>query len=403
MKKCVFRLIQVVIALLLVSAAPVALSASTDKANKAKLYLAKEEHQLLVSAQQAIDSDQLEKAQGQLIQFNQGKGSALAKALSQQMLGGIYQTQLKYPQALEAYEKAISYKQLPLSTKVSLFEKIHKLNYFIKDWQQVVYWWLKWEKRAKPQAQDYVLLSSAYRYQEQWALAKKALLKALAISERPPQLWYQLLLEYEEQLKDRKGQQKLLRQLVEKYPQNENYWLKLGQIYTRGDKSEKASALLLSAFNAGVLQQAKSIRWLIDALASQKNYMRAVEVLDQAVAQKKLPQSAALERKAIEYLMHSKAYEKALTRLQRNIAKAPAFDVDGNLARLNFVLKHWRAAYQAAVKLPQSMTKNNAQWQLILGVSSAHIGEKERAKKHLSEVLNVDSENPVAGFWISRL
>jgi tetratricopeptide (TPR) repeat protein len=402
-----FYVVQILVALLLTALFSFAHGAGSNKepakSSKKTVYLPKQEHQLLKEVQAEIDSDQLEKAKDKITKFNETKASPLAKALSQQLLGVIYQTQLKYPLALDAYQKAISHKGLPLSTKVALFEKIHKLNYFIKDWQQVVFWWLKWEKRAKPQAQDYMLLSSAYRYQKKWALAKKALIKALAINKRPPQLWYQLLLEYEEQLKNIKGQQKLLRQLVESYPQNESYWLKLGKVYIRSGKSEQANALLLSAFNAGVLQQSKSIQWLIKALASQRNYIRAIEVLDGAVAQKYLQPSAVLERQAIAYLMHSKAYERALKRLQNNIDQQPNFDVDGSLARLNFALKHWRAAYQAAVKLPESMTKSSIQWQLILGVSSAHIGENNRAKKHLSEVLIVDSGNSVAEFWMSQL
>ncbi len=390
--------------LIIVSSSVLAQSSNSEsvKAKKATAYLSKKEHQKLVEIQAVIDSDQLEQAVSKIEQMHASKVSPLASALGQQLLGIIYQTQLDYPKALAAYEKAISYKQLPRASKVKLFEKIHKLSYFLKDWQQVVHWWLKWEKRAKPQAQDYLLLSSAYRHQKKWKQAKEALLKALSIEKKPPQLWSQLLLEYEERLENKSQQEKLLKKLLVRYPQTESYWLKLAKIYTASNRDKQASALLLSAFNAEVLGDIKSVKWLINFLASQKNYMRAVAVLDTAVTQKIL-QRAAVEHQAIDYLMRAKAYQQVLARVQKNIAVDPSFPKNEPLASANFALQRWHSAYQAALNIPKEKTKNSIKWQLLLAISSANLAEKQRAKKHFSTVLVLDKSNPVAISWMSQL
>ena len=392
--------------LLVIASSSLLAQSSSEKSAKVKKstsYLSKKEHQKLVEIQAAIDSDQLEQAISKIEKMKGSKTSPLATALGQQLLGIIYQTQLDYPNALAAYEKAISYKNLPRSSKVKLFEKIHKLNYFLKDWQQVVHWWLKWEKRAKPKAQDYLLLSSAYRYQKKWKQAKKALLKALAIEKKPPQLWSQLLLEYEERLEDKSEQEKLLKQLLARYPKNESYWLKLAKIYSASDREKQASALLLTAFNAGVLSNSNSLKWLINVLATQKNYMRAVTVLDQAITQKKLPQSAVIERQAIDYLMRAKAYQPVIERVQKNIDIDSSFQANEPLASANFALQRWEKAYQAALEIPQEKTKNSIKWQLLLGISSVNLAEKQRAKKHFSTVLALNKSNPVAISWMSQL
>ena len=376
---------------------------SAQKQVKPAGFLSKSEHQRLAAIQTAIDQDKLVLAIKKVEQLSATKASPLAIALGQQLLGVIYQTQLDYPNALAAYERAINYRQLPRASKVKLFEKIHKLNYFLKDWKQVVHWWLKWEKRAKPQAQDYLLLSSAYRYQKQWGKAKKALLKGLAITQKPPQLWYQLLLEYEEHLKDKSEQKKLLKQLITRYPNHENYWLKLATLYTTSGQEQQAGALLFSAFSAGVLKKPSSVKWVVRSLAAQKNYMRAVAVLDAALTKNVLTHSDSIEYQAIDYLMRAKSYQHALERVQKNLARDQSFQGRALLAKIYFALKRWPQAYQLAQKLPQKVVVENIQWQLLLGISSAHLGDKGIAKKHFSNVLALDEKNELANFWLAQL
>ncbi len=402
---CIKQLSGLIFLVLLISSVSVSVFGqnSPQKTTKPAGFLSKNEHQVLASIQKAIDQDQLALGIKKIEQLSANKASPLAIALAQQLLGIIYQAQLDYPKALAAYERAISYRQLPRASKVKLFEKIHKLNYFLKDWQQVVHWWLKWEKRAKPQAQDYLLLSSAYRYQKQWGKAKNALLKGMAIAQKPPQLWYQLLLEYEEQLQSKSGQEKLLKQLIERHPANESYWLKLAKLYTASGREQQASALLFSAFSAQVLTKASSVKWLVESLAAQHNYMRAVAVLDTALSKNVLTNQPSIEHQAIDYLMRAKSYQQALARVQKNLARNPSFQGNAVLAKIYFALKRWPQAYQLAQKLPRKAVIADIQWQLLLGISSANLGEKAVAKKHLLNVLELEENNALAKFWIAQL
>lgn len=371
---------------------------------KSRALLAEREHQSLVKMQQAVNDDQLALAIDLVKRFNQSSATPLAKALSQQLLGGVYQTQLDYPNALAAYEKSISYKGLPLSVKVALFERIHKLNYFLKDWQQATHWWLKWEKKARPQAQDYLLLSNAYRHQQKWGEARTPLLKAIALSEEPPQAWYKLLLYYEEQLGDTSKQVALLKKMLEKYPQVESYWLKLANLYIRSDKPRQASALLHSAFTAEILVNSVNINWLISRLAEQQNYLLAAQVMEEALQKKLITDGEAAQRQIVNLLILGKAHQRALVRILQNQGEAQKpSPYSAVLAKLYFEMGRWKEAYETSQNLPAEQLHSSLQWQLLMAVSSVNLAEKEQAKVHFENVLAIDADNKAALRWLQQL
>ncbi|MEH6446348.1 MAG: hypothetical protein V7784_20830 [Oceanospirillaceae bacterium] len=374
-----------------------------SESNKATLmYLSKTELAGLKRAQQTVTADKLENAVEQLLAFNQKKVSKLAKALSLQMLGSIYQTQAEYPKALAAYEKALSYNELSSSAKVKLFAKVHKLNYFVKEWKKSVFWWLKWEKKAKPRAEDYLLISDAYRQQEKWKLARKALLTAIKLTPQPPHIWYKRLLSYEEKLQNSAQHKQLLTLLIEKYPNTVSYWLKLAGLY-RSTAPERATALLYSAFSLGILTNKTHIIWLAKSLAQQSNYMQAAQVLQTAVQAKHIIGDIKETALMVGFFSKAKAYEAALVSIQSNQQNSEQFSIDQMRAKLYFKLKKWQLAYKSALAIKQPEIAKSKEMQLILGVSSANLSNTTVAKEHLNNVMLIDPKNQLASYWLRQL
>lgn len=391
------------ILILLISAVtPYALAA------KSKMTLAKKEHQALVVAQQALHNDQPDQAIELLLKLSKTKASALAKALAQQMLGSAYQLKTDYPNALKAYEAALAYDGLPRASKLDLFEKTHKLSYYLKDWDKSVQWWLKWEKRAKPSAEDYLLLSSAYEHQQQWQKAKKALLKAIALKGSAPQSWLQIQLRLEEHLAKPSAQIKLLTELLDKYPNTAEYWLKLANLYQENKQPKKANALLYSAFSAGVITDKAHIYRLINNLAKQGSPKAAEQVLEQALSLNYLQSSTKHRYLMADLLMRAKDYQQALT-----IAKTLLVDdlltssehikYAQLIATLHFQLKQWQQAYDTALEINRDQLTENEDLQLLLGISSMHLGKKEAASEYLAKVLTLTPNNELALYWRKQL
>ncbi|MFT5706741.1 MAG: tetratricopeptide (TPR) repeat protein [Oceanospirillaceae bacterium] len=376
--------------------------ANNENKKATLLYLSKTELAALKKAQQTVAADKLENAVELLLIFNQKKVSKLAKALSLQMLGSVYQTQSEYPKALAAYEKALSYNELSSSAKVALFAKVHKLNYFVKEWEQSVFWWLKWEKKAKPKAEDYLLISDAYRQQEKWKLARKALLTAIKLTPLPPHIWYKRLLSYEEKLPNSEQHIQLLTLLIEKYPNTVSYWLKLAGLY-RAAAPERSTALLYSAFYLGILTHKVHILWLAKSLAKQGNYMQAAQILQTALEAGYMVGEIKVTRLMVGFFSKAKAYETALTSIQNNQQNSERFSIEHMRAKLYFKLKKWQFAYKSALAIKQQNIAKSKEVQLILGVSSANLQKFAIAKEHLNNVMLIDPNNQLASYWLRQL
>ncbi|MEM5528035.1 hypothetical protein WN093_04315 [Gammaproteobacteria bacterium AS21] len=377
-------------------------------AAKSNMSLAKNEHQALVIAQQALHSDQPDQAIELLLKLNNTKASLLAKALAQQMLGSAYQLKTDYHNALKAYEAALAYDGLPRSSKLDLFEKSHKLSYYLKDWDKSVQWWLKWEKSVKPSAEDYLLLSSAYEHQQQWAKAKKALLKAIALKGSAPQSWLQIQLRLEGHLAKPGAQIKLLSQLVEQYPNTAKYWLKLAALYHANNQPQKANALLYSAFSTGIITDRAHIYRLINNLAEQGSPNMAARVLEQALTLNYLQGSAELSYLMADLLMRAKNYQQALVVAQtlmadENIDRVQHIKYAQLIATLHFQLKQWQQAYDTALQINQDQLTANVDLQLLLAISSIYLGKKEIANEYLTKVLTLAPSNELALYWHKQL
>jgi uncharacterized protein HemY len=370
--------------------------------------LAKNEHQALVVAQQALHNDKPDQAIDLLLKLSNTKASPLAKALAQQMLGSAYQLKADYHNALKAYEAALTYEGLPRSSKLDLFERSHKLSYYLKDWDKSVQWWLKWEKRAKPNAEDYLLLSSAYEHQQQWGKAKAALLKAITLKGSAPQSWLQIQLRLEEHLVKPGAQIKLLTQLLDKDPKKAQYWLKLSALYQTSNQPQKANALLYSAFSAGVITDKAHIYRLINNLAKQGNPRMAAQVLEQAFALNYLQSSAELSYLMADLLMRAKDYQQALAVAQtlivaENIESEEYIKYAQLIATLHFQLKQWQQAYDTALEINQDQLANSEDLQLLLGISTMYLGKKEAANEYLAKVLTLAPNNELAIYWRKQL
>ncbi|MCJ8338890.1 MAG: hypothetical protein MJK10_10490 [Pseudomonadales bacterium] len=247
------------------------------------LKLNRSEHQQLNNIQRQLQAGNQQQGLHKLLAFVEGQPSAYARALSQQLLGGVYQQQRRLESAFLSYRQSYEFKYWPEKTRSALLVKMYKLKYALKDWQSSIDWLLLWQQSNRASALDYMLLANSYVHLQRPVAAKKALLQALAINSAAPLAWRQMLLQLEQQLQHHQHQQTLLKQLLLEYPQTQSYWLLLAKNYQSQQRSQDATATLHSAFIGQALTSPAAIHWLAASLRDQGSPMSAVTVIKQAL------------------------------------------------------------------------------------------------------------------------
>ena len=111
--------------------------------------------------------------------------------------------------------------------------------------------WFKVTGAQKPQA--YALQGNAYYRTEKYQLAVDAMKKAISLSDKPSDSWYQILMASYAELDQYGEAAKVLEQQLAKDPNDAKLTTQLATVYVKGKQDQKAVDLLASAKNKGLI------------------------------------------------------------------------------------------------------------------------------------------------------
>lgn len=377
--------------------------------NDERYLLSKDTYDLLNLARDAMTDQKYQLAVQKLDSYLlKSELKAYDTAVINQTLGYAYNLLGNYQSAIMSFEKALTADALP--------EKVaHEINYNIaqlliqsEKYAEGLSYLDKWfAKENQPSTDAHLLAATAYYKIDKFRQLIPHAKSAIEISDSPQQSWYELLLAgyYESgMLKDAAS---LLETLIDKYPENNNYWLQLAAVYQQDKQDKKSLAVSELAYEKGILQSDNIIQLAQTYLYLQLP-LKAAMLLDKELKSGKIEPA----RNNIELLVNSWLLahepERAAKLLQRFVKKFNDASLYYKLGHIYIELERWDKAMLAlessvADKGPESNREIKPNTWLLLGIAAFHNKKLQRSTEVFNKALEFKETRDQAQWWLSQI
>lgn len=330
------------------------------------------------------------------------------KAVINQTLGYAYNAQENYKRSIESFIKAVRSDALPDKMTHELTYIIAQLYIHSEKYTEGLSYLDKWfEKESNPSSAAHLLAASAYYQINQFKKLLPHAKSAIEKSDAPQQSWYELLIAGYYETRMYRDAALLLETMINKYPDNDNYWLQLVAVYQQNKQEKKALAISELAYEKGILKGDDIIQLAQTYLYLQLP-LEAAAVLDSEINNGTIDYSKAnIELLSNSWLLaHDK--EKAAFILEQYVSKFNDISLNYKLAHIYVELENWDKAKNTleAVVTDKNITTQpeiEATAWLLLGISSYHKKDTVRSKQALNKALAFKQTRDQAKWWLNQI
>ncbi len=261
--------------------------------------------------------------------------------------------------------------------------------------------WLKLTGSEKDSAYS-IKAQSLYRL-ERLDEAATAIKKAIAISEKPSEAWYQLLLaSYYEQDKFAEAIAEG-EAIIAKFPDSKALTRTLGNVYIQAEQPDKAVALLSAAYQKGMMSTESEIKQLYQLYNFGDRPLEAIKVIEEGFAKGTLPRSFDHQRSLGDsYRLADKPVE-ASTAYGEAAKSAPDGEMNYMQAyTLYEAEKNAEAKAAVLAALKRTPFKSEGQAWILLGNCELELNNKEAAVAAYKKATGYESSRKAAENWLKN-
>ena len=203
------------------------------------------------------------------------------KSIIQQMLAGIYIQNENYPPAIKAFQTILSLDELPKSNLLNIHYTLAQLYMQSEDYNNALNSlkiWLDQTEQAKSEAWHF--LASIHVAQEQYPEAILPAKKALALAQVKNESHYQLLLGLYQRTNKNNPAIQLLGKMIERFPENKEYWMQLFYMLNKVGLEKQALAILDLTYINKLLKDSDELVQLAQLHLYHENPLRAAVILE---------------------------------------------------------------------------------------------------------------------------
>ena len=333
---------------------------------------------------------------------------AYDKAVINQTLGYAYNTQENYKRSIESFVKAVSSNALPDKVTHELMYIIAQLYIHSEKYTEGLAYLDKWfENESKPSSEAHLLAASAYYQINQFKKLIPHAKSAIENSDVPQQSWYELLIAGYYETRLYRDAALLLEIMINKYPDNDSYWLQLVAVYQQNKQEKKALAISELAYEKGILKEDDIIQLAQTYLYLQLP-LEAATMLDSEINNGTINSSKVnIELLSNSWLLaHDE--EKAAFTLEQYVSKFNDISLHYKLAHIYVELENWDKAKNTleTVVTDKNITaqpKIEATAWLLLGISSYHNKDTLRSTQALNKALAYEETREQAKWWLNQI
>jgi predicted Zn-dependent protease len=325
-----------------------------------------------------------------------------------QTLGYAYNAQENYKRSIESFLKAVKSDALPDKMTHELTYIIAQLYIHSEKYTEGLSYLNKWfEKESNPSSEAHLLAASAYYQINQFKKLIPHAKSAIEKSDAPQQSWYELLSAGYYETRMYRDAALLLETMINKYPDNDSYWLQLVAVYQQNKQEKKALAISELAYEKGILKGDDIIQLAQTYLYLQLP-LEAAAILDSEINNGTIDYSKAnIELLSNSWLLaHDE--EKAVFILEQYVSKINDISLRYKLAYIYVELENWDKAKNTleAVVTDKNITTQpeiEATAWLLLGISSYHKRDTVRSKQALNKALAFKQTRDHARWWLNQI
>ena len=329
-------------------------------------------------------------------------------AVVKQTLGYAYNARGEYKLSIESFVKAVTTNALPDNVA-------HELNYIIaqllihsEKYTEGLSYLNRWfKKETNPSSEAHLLMASAYYQTNQFKKLIPHAKSALEKSDAPQQSWYELLLAGYYETKMFRKAASLLETMINKYPDNNNYWLQLAAVYQQNKQERKGLAISELAYEKGILNNNDIIQLAQTYLYLQMP-LKAATILDTELKNGKIESSKLnIELLSNSWLLAHEVEQAALL-LERFAPKFNDASLYYKLGHIYVELEDWdnaKSSLESVVSKNQFESQRDIQastW-LLLGISSYHKKNMHRSTEALNMALGFKETKEQAAWWLEQI
>jgi tetratricopeptide (TPR) repeat protein len=186
--------------------------------------------------------------------LDDGKASKYARALALEAEGQIASGKQDDATAVKNFKDAYALDALPNNQQFQVLYNVAIIQIQSEKYEDALATLTEWFKVTGAQkAEAYALQGNAYYRLEKFQPAVDAIKKALSLSDKPSESWYQILMASYAELEQYDEAAKVLEQQLAKTPNDVKLTTQLATVYIKGKQDQKAIDLLAAAKQKGLL------------------------------------------------------------------------------------------------------------------------------------------------------
>lgn len=186
------------------------------------------------------------------------------KALVEQTFGFLYVQMDRYQEALQRFEKSLSYNALPGAATQGMLYSLAGLYASEARHLEAIATMRRWfQYEADPKAEAYMVIASSFSELERYDDALPYVKKAISKADKPNEDWYMLELAIHIEKNRYADAAAVLRRMLLIWPQKPKYWELLASIYIEMGEDKNALNAMMIAYRNGMVTQSDKLLSLV--------------------------------------------------------------------------------------------------------------------------------------------
>jgi tetratricopeptide (TPR) repeat protein len=370
-------------------------------------------------AYDALDAGEMEKVEAAMQEVLAKKPSKYEAALAYQGLAQVHYDRDEIDQAIAMNQKAIDTNGLDNTSHFNLIYQIAQMNLMEERYDAALAAVDQWFKLsgATDKADAWALRGNALYRLERFPEAAEAMRKAIALSPKPSDSYYQILIASYYDAEKYPEAAKAAEEILAKDPTHKSTLQMLSSIYLELEQTDKALALLEGAYQKGILSEEKDLKQLYQLYNFSEKPDQAARVITEGMAKGILKPSADTSKGLgdayalqAEPLAEESAERKALLQKAADAygeaAKLSPEDGELDMQRGHLLsdLERWadaRAALNTAIAKPNLKRRGEAL--ILLGQAEDALGNEQAAIAAFEKAKAFPSTKSMAESWLKSV
>lgn len=249
-----------------------------------------------------------------------------------------------------------------------------------------------------------IAMAQAYAQLGQCRQAVPEAKRAIDATAEPPQEWYQLWVSCLYQSHDYAGAAEALQALLNRYPDQVQYWSQLGQAYAQSGDASKALAVYALMYRQGLIRQPQDYLTLTSLYLQNNVPFQAGVILQEGL------QSGVVQPTEANYMLLASAWQDAgdmdrtVAALGEAVKQSKTGDAYVAQAQIYTQRHEWFSAIDSAKKaIAKGGLKRPGRAWLLQGIAQLQNHQLDDGTASLREALKYDDSRAQAETWLRYL